>query len=339
VQKPWYQQSEAEICTFFDVSPEHGLSQKEALKRLAHFGKNTDNTLPKGIDTELLSCVIRDSKRHFISVNQIVPGDVIFLSEGDRIPADVRFIRVNSLLVNQSHITGDVLSASKNTFAIQSKTQPNFQKCMGFAGSYITSGNAVAIVADRGVDTVQYQTVRSKMRKASLKGSVISGRLVKFGVLVLNKASLSKFRLITHVCIDDELSDTEIADILRKVQLTRNIHCRFIVSEAQAKRLAAEMNAEIYDAVSREGNIHSALFIINLHSDVDNSVHIAKAIQTKNSNLLWATNGKRPTLALKMAAISLVTGRAARADILLASDLYSPKQNSSILTRILYNKK
>ncbi|MFO0882123.1 MAG: cation-transporting P-type ATPase [Candidatus Saccharimonadales bacterium] len=339
MQKPWYQQSEADICTFFDVSLDHGLTQKEALKRLTHFGKNIDTTLPNGIDSELLVCVIRDAKKQYVATNQIVPGDVLFLREGDRIPADVRFARVNSLLVNQSHITGDVLPAAKNTFAVQAKTEPNFQKCIGFAGSYIVSGTATAIVTDRGIDTLQYQAVRPKRLKASIKGSVIARRLRAYGVIVLNKRSLAKFRLITHVCIDDDLSDNTIADIIRKVQLTRNIHCRFIVSEVQAKRLAREMNADIYDASSRQGNIQSALFITNVHTDVDNSVHIMKALQTKNSNILWSTKGTRATLALRMASLSLVTGRAARADVLLAADLFSPKQNSSILTRILYNKK
>ena len=339
MQKPWYQQSEADVCAFFDVSLEHGLSQKEALKRLTHFGKNIDTTLPKGIDSELLVSVMREAKRQYVATNQIVPGDILFLREGDRIPADVRFARVNSLLVDQSHITGDVLPTTKNTFALQAKTEPSFRKCMGFSGSYIVSGSAIAIVTDRGIDTVQCQTVRPKRLKTSLKGSVISRRLRAYGVMVLNKNSLSKFRLITHVCVDDDLSDNTIADIIRKVQLTRNIHCRFIVSESQAKRLAREMNADVYDAASRQGNLHSALFIVNVHTDVDNSVHIMKSLQAKNATILWATRGTKKTLAFSMATLLLVTGRVARADVLLAADLFSPRQNSSILTRILYNKK
>jgi soluble P-type ATPase len=90
---------------------------------------------------------------------------------------------------------------------------------------------------------------------------------------------------------------------------------------------------------SHKGTIETALFITNLHTDTDNSLHIVKSLEAKNRVIMWVTNGVSTSLAMKVAAISLVVGRLSRPDVTLAADLFASRFNSSILTRILYNKK
>ena len=339
MQTAWYQQTDKAVCAFFDVDPNFGLTQKEALKRLTHFGKNSDTTLPAGIEKELQVSVLRNQKKEYIPFFQVVPGDIVHLNPGDRVPADTRLIRVESLQVNQSRITGEPSDVQKNTYALSQEAPAAEQKCMVFAGSYITGGTGYGVVVERGNKTELGRSIRKRRHTRSLKGSVIARRLRRYGVLVLRKPSLAQFRRITHVIIDDNLSDTDIADIIRKVQLTRKIHCRFVVSEIQAKRLAPEMHAEVYDASSHKGTIETALFITNLHTDTDNSLHIVKSLEAKNRVIMWVTNGVSTSLAMKVAAISLVVGRLSRPDVTLAADLFASRFNSSILTRILYNKK
>ena len=95
--------------------------------------------------------VIRDAKEHEIPAEQIVPGDLILLAEGDLIPADGRIIESNRLTVSNAPLTGE-------SEPVQLSTEPDDHpllecKNIAFAGSSITSGSGKAMVFATGMRT------------------------------------------------------------------------------------------------------------------------------------------------------------------------------------------
>ena len=337
MQKQWYRQTEDELCAFFDVNPKKGLSKKDVLNRLQRFGTNRDARLQDSLLRSLHVTVVRESKKQVISLDQVALGDIVLLKEGDRVPADIRLLHVEKLMINQAQLTGEVLPVAKNTFLLADEGVAIKQKCMAFAGSYIESGSGWGIAVERGESTVLARSPKKREVKLGIKGSVIARRLRRFGVIILNKRSLALFRKITTVVIVGETKDTEIIEHIRKVQLTRNIDCKFAVSEAIASRLSKEFNATVYDVQAKVGDLLSAQFITNL--DTSNSLEVAIALKKRGRQTLWVSDGRERLRAFTAATISMVVGDAGRDDAILAADIYAPKTDTTILTRILYAKK
>src|SRR5690606_17013258 len=57
--------------------------------------------------------VLRDGRRHTVSAAEIVPGDLVLLDAGDRVPADLRLLRARSLLIDEAALTGESVAAQK----------------------------------------------------------------------------------------------------------------------------------------------------------------------------------------------------------------------------------
>jgi calcium-translocating P-type ATPase len=99
--------------------------------------------------------VMRDRDQRRIPARELVPGDVVILEGGDKIPADVRFLEVSNIHVDESSLTGESVPVQKVT-AAQAGTDlvPGDQKNMGFSGTYLTQGTARGLVVETGLNTV-----------------------------------------------------------------------------------------------------------------------------------------------------------------------------------------
>lgn len=101
--------------------------------------------------------VLRSGQQRVIPDTELVPGDIIFLNEGEKIPADARIIESFNLTVNESSLTGESLPVHKVENFLGQK-QPytltiGDQLTMTFKGSYVTSGRGQAIVVATGLNT------------------------------------------------------------------------------------------------------------------------------------------------------------------------------------------
>lgn len=99
--------------------------------------------------------VLRKLDQRRIPARELVPGDVVILEGGDKIPADVRFIEVANVHVDEASLTGESVPVAKNVDVL---TGPNLvpgdQTNIGFSGTYVTRGSARAIVVETGRQTV-----------------------------------------------------------------------------------------------------------------------------------------------------------------------------------------
>lgn len=97
--------------------------------------------------------VIRDGKKHIIEDINLVPGDLIVLQEGEKIPGDARIVENNNLQIDESMLTGESQGVEKTIDIIDQTVPVHDQKNMVFKGTYILSGAGKAIVTQTGTET------------------------------------------------------------------------------------------------------------------------------------------------------------------------------------------
>lgn len=97
--------------------------------------------------------VMRDGRYITISVSEIVPGDVVQLAAGDRVPADMRLIHQKNLTVEEAALTGESVPAQKNTEPVNAEAVLGDRKSMVYSGTLVTSGTATAVVVKTGMST------------------------------------------------------------------------------------------------------------------------------------------------------------------------------------------
>ncbi len=99
---------------------------------------------------------LRDGKLSLLDMRALVPGDVIFLSAGDIVPADCRIFAADGLYINEGSLTGNLSSVRKDpNFAVfRPGLKPGEQLNMAFATTIVTAGNARAMVVATGASTV-----------------------------------------------------------------------------------------------------------------------------------------------------------------------------------------
>ena len=100
------------------------------------------------------SRVRRDGKEILVDSRELVIGDVVVVETGDVIQADVRFLEMDTFVVDESALTGESVAVSKSIDACVTETHEAYQaKNIGFAGTTVVSGRASAVVLATGMKT------------------------------------------------------------------------------------------------------------------------------------------------------------------------------------------
>lgn len=101
----------------------------------------------------LRASVIREGKRQTIHGEQLVPGDIVMLEAGDKVPADLRLIKTHGLQIQESILTGESMAVEKHASGVAVETPLGDRFCMGFSGTTVTSGQGTGVVVATGADT------------------------------------------------------------------------------------------------------------------------------------------------------------------------------------------
>lgn len=98
--------------------------------------------------------VLRDGQWVSISAAELVPGDVVSLQSGDKVPADLRLLSARELMINESMLTGESLAVAKQAEAL---SEPSValgeQSCMAFSGTFVSAGHGTGVVVATGEQT------------------------------------------------------------------------------------------------------------------------------------------------------------------------------------------
>ena len=101
----------------------------------------------------LKAAVIRNGKRRTVAGEELVPGDVVLLEAGDKVPADIRLLSSHSLAIQESLLTGESLPVEKGISAVEEEAALGDRQCMAFSGTNVTAGQATGVVVATGADT------------------------------------------------------------------------------------------------------------------------------------------------------------------------------------------
>ena len=97
--------------------------------------------------------VIREGHKKEVNQTYLVPGDIIVLYPGDKVPADARIVESFDLKVNESALTGEWLASEKSLKILSEKTPLADRDNMVYMGTIVEDGNAKAVVVSTGADT------------------------------------------------------------------------------------------------------------------------------------------------------------------------------------------
>jgi len=128
--------------------------------------------------------VLREGKEKEINSEELVPGDIVLLASGVRVPADLRLFKTIELRVEEAMLTGESLPAEKVTSPIkEANLTPGDQKNMAFMGTIIVSGRAKGVVVETGHSTVLGQ-IATEVRKVTVVKTPLQYKLMRFAKLI-----------------------------------------------------------------------------------------------------------------------------------------------------------
>ena len=90
--------------------------------------------------------VVREGMRQEIDAGDLVPGDVVLLESGSRVPADLRLTRCKNLAIDESALTGESVPALKGVSSVEPSAALGDRASMAFAGTVVTVGQATGVV-------------------------------------------------------------------------------------------------------------------------------------------------------------------------------------------------
>ncbi|MDQ2075304.1 HAD-IC family P-type ATPase [Marinimicrobium sp. ABcell2] len=97
--------------------------------------------------------VQRSGERREIPAEELVPGDIVHIESGDRVPADLRLLKVRRLRTEEAALTGESEPVDKDTARVPEDTELGDRQCMAYASTLVAQGNAQGVVVETGAGT------------------------------------------------------------------------------------------------------------------------------------------------------------------------------------------
>jgi magnesium-transporting ATPase (P-type) len=126
---------------------------------------------------------LRDGETRMIPAEDLVPGDIVLLESGNRIPADVRLVDVKNLRTEEAALTGESVPIDKTTDATAEKSTVGDREGMAFSGTLVASGRGTGVVVATGADTELGQ-INQMMTTVSALETPLLRQIKKFGYTI-----------------------------------------------------------------------------------------------------------------------------------------------------------
>lgn len=97
--------------------------------------------------------VRRDGKFISLSAEDLVPGDIVSLQSGDKVPADLRLFKLRELRIDEAILTGESVPVEKNIQAVSEKVTIGDRRCLAYSGTMVTFGQGQGVVVATGDQT------------------------------------------------------------------------------------------------------------------------------------------------------------------------------------------
>ncbi len=128
--------------------------------------------------------VLRDGRETEVNSEELVPGDIVLLASGMKVPADIRLFKTIEMRVEEAMLTGESLPAEKSFAAIaEEHLTPGDQTNMAFMGTSVLNGRATGVVTDTGEKTVLGK-IANEVRDVSAAQPPIQVKIGKFARMI-----------------------------------------------------------------------------------------------------------------------------------------------------------
>ncbi|AKJ95549.1 carbonate dehydratase [Thioalkalivibrio versutus] len=97
--------------------------------------------------------VLRDGQRRSIPAEELVPGDIVYLQAGDRVPADLRLTGAHNMRIDEAALTGESVASEKQTAPVEPEADLGDRVSMAYSGTLIAFGQGRGVVIGTGADT------------------------------------------------------------------------------------------------------------------------------------------------------------------------------------------
>ena len=128
---------------------------------------------------KLRTRVLRDGNEKEIEARDLVRGDIVRLRQGDRVPADGRFIAVTDVQVDESILTGESLPVEKRVLAVTEEAELADRESMAYSGTVVVQGVGLMVVTAVGVET-ELGRIAKLVESAHQEATPLQNALLKF---------------------------------------------------------------------------------------------------------------------------------------------------------------
>lgn len=127
--------------------------------------------------------VLRDGQRMTLAAEKLIPGDIVFVQSGDRVPADLRMLRAKELRIDEAILTGESMPVKKHTDPLDEKLALGDRRNLAFSGTLVTSGQGTGLVVATGTAT-EIGRISSLLAKVQTLTTPLLRQLDRFGRLL-----------------------------------------------------------------------------------------------------------------------------------------------------------
>ncbi|GAB3110847.1 cation-transporting P-type ATPase [Streptomyces calidiresistens] len=157
--------------------------------------------------------VVRDGVPHSVDSEDLVPGDLVHLAAGDKVPADLRLVRPAELRVDESALTGESLPVSKDESALPVETVVADRRNMVWSGTLVTGGTGTGVVVATGGET-ELGEIHRLVGGADTLATPLTRKLDSFSkVLTVAILALAAVTFVLGLLRGDELGLTFTAAV------------------------------------------------------------------------------------------------------------------------------
>lgn len=129
--------------------------------------------------------VLRGGSEQKIPSSQLVPGDIVFIEAGDRVPADLRIMEQSNLQVEESALTGESFLVKKDSGVIEGETSLGDTYNMAYFGTVVTRGRGKGLVVSTGMGTEMGQ-IAGLIQEAETEQTPLQRRLAQVGTWLVS---------------------------------------------------------------------------------------------------------------------------------------------------------
>jgi Mg2+-importing ATPase len=241
--------------------------------------------------------VLRSGKVERITADQLVPGDIVILATGDKVPADIRLIEQNNLTIDETILTGESMPVFKKAENLKSKPSSYHEAFnLAFSGTDVLKGEARGLVVATGKNTAFGQI--AKLAGESRKVSDFEKGISRFSQFIFKLVGVTLFVVfVAHLLINRNGAGVDVFElIIFSVALTVSV-----IPEAlplvttfslarSAKRLAKrKVIVKRLSAIEDLGGI-DILCCDKTGTLTENKLTIVSTYSDNNEQTIWLAN-------------------------------------------------